>query len=165
LDKTLEAIPANITKLLNIDKTNFISPSPQFKVVNNAETFFWYIPWHKLNIELGQRGFKKGNVIQHGVYHKNMRIFYRGKIVSTCFVQDCRPSLKTSKFCLYFSGSCIPLNPHPCLLDLSTPINRSRYYNIKRSLIYCYIITLRIDAISLVESHDLLEHRRTELRH
>jgi hypothetical protein len=28
-----------------------------------------------------------------------------------------------------------------------------------------YIITLRIHAISLVESHDLLEDRRTELRH
>jgi hypothetical protein len=40
---------------------------------------------------LGERGLKKGNmiqprlidVIQHGVYHKNIRIFYRGKIVST----------------------------------------------------------------------------------
>jgi hypothetical protein len=38
LDKTLETIPANIAKLLNIDKTNFVSPSPQFNVVNNAET-------------------------------------------------------------------------------------------------------------------------------
>jgi hypothetical protein len=28
LDKTLETIPANITKLLNIDKTNFVSPLP-----------------------------------------------------------------------------------------------------------------------------------------
>jgi hypothetical protein len=28
LDKTLEAIPGNITKLFNIDKTNFVSPSP-----------------------------------------------------------------------------------------------------------------------------------------
>jgi hypothetical protein len=28
-----------------------------------------------------------------------------------------------------------------------------------------YIITLRIHAISLVESHDLLKDRRTELRH
>jgi hypothetical protein len=28
-----------------------------------------------------------------------------------------------------------------------------------------YIITLRIEALSLVESHDLLEDRRTELRH
>jgi hypothetical protein len=28
-----------------------------------------------------------------------------------------------------------------------------------------YIITLRIQALSLVESHDLLEDRRTELRH
>ena len=27
LDKTLETIPANIAKLLNIDKTNFVSPS------------------------------------------------------------------------------------------------------------------------------------------
>jgi hypothetical protein len=46
LDKTLETIPANITKLLNIDKTNFVSPSPppQFNVVNNAETTFGNIP-------------------------------------------------------------------------------------------------------------------------
>ena len=28
-------------------------------------------------------------MIQHGVYHKNMQIFYRGKIVSTSYVQDC----------------------------------------------------------------------------
>ena len=38
----------------------------------------------------GQRGFKNGNMIQHGVYHKNTRIFYRGKIVSSSYVQDCR---------------------------------------------------------------------------
>jgi hypothetical protein len=47
LDKTLETIPANITKLLNIDKTKFVSPvppPPQFNVVNNAETTFGNIP-------------------------------------------------------------------------------------------------------------------------
>jgi hypothetical protein len=46
LDKTLETIPANITKLLNIDKTNFAPPPPppQFNVVNNAETTFGNIP-------------------------------------------------------------------------------------------------------------------------
>ena len=48
LDKTLETILANITKLLNIDKTNFVStsppPPPQFNVVNNAETTFGNIP-------------------------------------------------------------------------------------------------------------------------
>jgi hypothetical protein len=86
LDKTLKTIQANITKSLSIDKTNFVSPSPQFNVVNNAETTFGYIPWYKLNIELGERN---GNMIQHGVYHKNTRIFYRGKIVSTSYVQDC----------------------------------------------------------------------------
>jgi hypothetical protein len=43
LDKTLETIPANITKLLNIHKTNFVSPSPQFDVVNNTETTFGII--------------------------------------------------------------------------------------------------------------------------
>jgi hypothetical protein len=90
LDKTLEIIPANVTKLLNIGKTNFVSPSPQFNVVNNAETTFGNIPWHKLDIELGERGLKfAGAGAQHGVYHKNMRIFYRGKIVSTSYVQDC----------------------------------------------------------------------------
>ena len=31
-------------------------------------------------------GLKKGNMIQHGVYHKNMQIFYRGKIVSTSYM-------------------------------------------------------------------------------
>ena len=30
-----------------------------------------------------------GSMIQHGVYHKNTRIFYRGKIVSSSYVQDC----------------------------------------------------------------------------
>jgi hypothetical protein len=72
LDKTLETIPVNITKLLSIDKTIFVSPSPQFNVVNNAETIFGNIPWHKLKIELGERGLKKGSIIQHGVYHQNM---------------------------------------------------------------------------------------------
>jgi hypothetical protein len=65
-------------------------PPPQFNVVNNAETTFGYIPWYKLNIELGERGFKKGNMIQHGVYHKNTWIFYRRKIDSTSYVQHCR---------------------------------------------------------------------------
>jgi hypothetical protein len=64
-------------------------PTPQFNVVNNAETTFGNIPWYKLNIELGERGFKNGNMIPHGVYHKNTRIFYRGKIVSTSYIQDC----------------------------------------------------------------------------
>ena len=44
LDKTLETIPANITKLLNNDKTNIVSPPPQFNVVINAETTFGNIP-------------------------------------------------------------------------------------------------------------------------
>jgi hypothetical protein len=69
-------------------KQTLSPPPPQFNVVNNAETTFGNIPWYKLNIELGERGFKNGNMIQHGVYHKNTRIFYRGKIVSTSYVQD-----------------------------------------------------------------------------
>jgi hypothetical protein len=32
-------------------------------------------------IEMRERGLKKGNMIQHGVYHKNMRIKYRGEIL------------------------------------------------------------------------------------
>jgi CRISPR/Cas system CSM-associated protein Csm4 (group 5 of RAMP superfamily) len=46
LDKNLETIPANITKLLNIDKTNFgFPPPPQFNVLKgNAETTFGNIP-------------------------------------------------------------------------------------------------------------------------
>jgi hypothetical protein len=55
LDKTLQTIQANITKLLNIDKTNFVSPSPQFNVVNNAETTFGNIPWHKHRIKISNR--------------------------------------------------------------------------------------------------------------
>jgi hypothetical protein len=70
-------------------------------VVNNAETTFGNIPLHKLNIELGERGLKKANMIQHGVYHKNMRIMYRGKIVLTSYVQDC-------------SCTC-PINPSICI--------------------------------------------------
>ena len=46
--------------------------------VNNAETIFGNIPWHKLNIELRERGLRKGNMIQHGVYHKNMLILLLG---------------------------------------------------------------------------------------
>ena len=48
VDKTLQTITANITKLLNICKTNFVSPSPpppKFDVVNNAETTLGNIPW------------------------------------------------------------------------------------------------------------------------
>jgi hypothetical protein len=71
-----------------LTKQTLSPPPPQFNVVNNAETTFGNIPWHKLNIELGERGFKNGNMIQHGVYYKNTRIFYRGKIVSTSYVQD-----------------------------------------------------------------------------
>jgi hypothetical protein len=42
----------------------------------------------KANLKM-MLGLKKGNMIQHGVYHQNMRIFYKGKIVSTSYVQDC----------------------------------------------------------------------------
>jgi hypothetical protein len=47
LDKTLETIPANITKLLNIDKTNFdspsnfVSPSPPVKCCEQRRNNFW----------------------------------------------------------------------------------------------------------------------------
>jgi hypothetical protein len=41
----------------------------------------------------------------------------------------------------------------------------SVHYIISSGLYYNYIITLRIHALSLAESHDLLEDRRTELRH
>ena len=75
LDKTLETVPVNIAKLMHIDKTNFVSPSPPVRVVNNAETTFSNLPWHKLNIELGDRGPKTCNMIQHGVYHKGYENF------------------------------------------------------------------------------------------
>ena len=64
-----------------LTKQTLCPPPPKFNVVNNAETTFGNIPWHKLNIELGERGLKKGNMIQHGVYYQNMWILYRGKIV------------------------------------------------------------------------------------
>jgi hypothetical protein len=80
LEQTLQTIPANITKLLNINKTNFLSPPPlAVQCCEQPETTFGNIPWHKFNIDLEKRGLKKGNMIQHGVYHNNMRIFYRGK--------------------------------------------------------------------------------------
>jgi hypothetical protein len=41
LDKTLETIPANITKLLNIDKTNFVSPSPPVQCYEQRRNNFW----------------------------------------------------------------------------------------------------------------------------
>jgi hypothetical protein len=87
--------------------SNFVSPfppppppppPPQYNVVNNAETTFGNIPWYKLNTELGERGFKNGSMIQHGVYHKNTRIFYWGKIVSSIYVQDCSLGTHTSGF-------------------------------------------------------------------
>jgi hypothetical protein len=50
-------------------------------------------------------------------------------------------------------------------------IFKSRVANVSKTLLMTnwtkihYILTLRIQALSLVESHDLLEDRRTELRH
>jgi hypothetical protein len=41
LDKTLKTIPANITKLLNIDKTNFVSPSPPVQCCEQRRNNFW----------------------------------------------------------------------------------------------------------------------------
>jgi hypothetical protein len=88
--KPLKPFQPILQSYWTLTKQTLSPPPPQFNVVNNAETTFGNIPWHKINIELGERGLKKGNMIQHGVYHKNtMRIFYRGKIVSTSYVQDC----------------------------------------------------------------------------
>ena len=56
------------------------------------------------HIVLGERGLKKGNTIRHGVYHKNMRIFYGGKIVSTCDVQDCN---SYHRYSAHIFGVCI----------------------------------------------------------
>jgi hypothetical protein len=44
LEKTLGTIPASITKVLNVYKTNFVSLSAQFNVVKNAEITFGNIP-------------------------------------------------------------------------------------------------------------------------
>ena len=42
LDKTVETIPANITKLLNIDKTNVFSPShPPVQCCEQRRNNFW----------------------------------------------------------------------------------------------------------------------------
>jgi hypothetical protein len=60
---------------MHIDKTNFVTPLPQFNIVNNAETAFGNLPWHKLNIELEERGIKKRNMIKHGIYHKGHENF------------------------------------------------------------------------------------------
>ena len=45
---------------MDIDKT-IVTPLPQINVVNSAETTDSNLPWHKLNIELGERGLKKTN--------------------------------------------------------------------------------------------------------
>jgi hypothetical protein len=57
LIKTLETFPGNITKLLNITKTNFAPPPPppKFNVVENAETTFGKIAG-QCNIELLEVG-------------------------------------------------------------------------------------------------------------
>jgi hypothetical protein len=39
----------------------------QFNIVN-AEATLGNSPWHKLNIELGERGLKKRNMLQRGIY-------------------------------------------------------------------------------------------------
>jgi hypothetical protein len=41
---------------------------------------------------------------------------------------DQGPSLKTSKFSLYFSGSCIPINESLLLLALPTPAQKVENY-------------------------------------
>ena len=41
LDKTLKTIPANISKLLNIDGTNFVSPSPPVQCCEQRRNNFW----------------------------------------------------------------------------------------------------------------------------
>jgi hypothetical protein len=62
-----ETVPANI-ELVYIGKTNFAIPFPQFNAVNNDETTFGNLPRHKFNNELRERGLKKPNMIQHGIY-------------------------------------------------------------------------------------------------
>ena len=60
---------------MHIDKTTFVTPSPQFNVVNSAGKTFSNLPRHKLSIELGELGLKKRHMIQHGIYHKEYAYF------------------------------------------------------------------------------------------
>ena len=83
LDITLETIPVNVAKLIGtLSYQHFIAPSPLFKV----ETTFGNLPRHKLNIELGEQGFKKRNM-EFNI--RGMRICIEEKVVSTSYVKDC----------------------------------------------------------------------------
>ena len=88
LDRALEAGPANILKLMRIDKINFVTTLYQFNVLNNAETTFG-------NISSMKQGLKKRNMTQHGIYLKWCEFCIEGKdIVSTSYVHarlsECR---------------------------------------------------------------------------
>jgi hypothetical protein len=52
LDRALEAVPANILKLMRIDKIHFVTTLYQFNVLNNAGTTFG-------NISSMKQGLKK----------------------------------------------------------------------------------------------------------
>jgi hypothetical protein len=86
--------------------------------------------------------------------------------------------VKYTKERTYFGFSIIfnifPFFPHAEKRNLSVNRNTGETvlhkasrmgYDVSFIDICIYIIILRIQALSLVESHDLLEDRRTELRH
>jgi hypothetical protein len=54
------------TELAKPTSSSFV---PQFNVVNNPKTTFGSLAWHKLEIELGEWGFKKNNMTLQGIYH------------------------------------------------------------------------------------------------
>ena len=57
------------------------------------------------------------------------------------------------------------LQLNPAVHDYARVIYAAKNITALKVELSYYIVTLRIQALSLVESHDLLEDRRTELRH
>jgi hypothetical protein len=93
LDKTLDSWERSsqyCKECTSVTKQTLSPPLPQFNVVNNAETSFGNLPWHKLNIELEERGLIRSATwfIMEFII-RGLGILYRGKGNLNHYVQDC----------------------------------------------------------------------------
>ena len=97
-------------------------------------------------IEMGERGLKKGNMIQHGVYHENMRIKYRGKILSTSYAQDCS-YIACSEEALRLKRRSAPCIFHlvvSILIIRSFPIHKLYLSQLKLNSIFLVLLFIRV---------------------
>jgi hypothetical protein len=96
LDKCLRLFQPILQSYWTLTKQTLFPPSPQFNVINNAETTFGNIPWHKLNIELGERGLiRRATWFNMEFITKICEFCIGGKIVLTSYVQDCSSYILT----------------------------------------------------------------------